>query len=453
MTEKRVSRYEDLWPIRRSGRPGTPIRDEGISMRSCQDDHRRIVITGIGVVCSAGRTAEQFWKTLTRTASGTRPGGAADFSGTIDDFGDLPADKRRAIRKSLKVMNRETQMGVAAGQQALADARILDVCDSERVGVCFGADNVSIRPDDFAGGIRSCLTDDRQFDSTRWGSDGLPEVAPLWLLKCLPNMPTCHLAIINDLRGPGNTITQRDVSANMAIAEAARTIRCGAADAVLVGATGTTLTAFSRLRARLEGDIDDEGICRPFDRKRTGPAPGEGAGALVLEDRDGAVRRGARIYGEIAGAAAASAVDRNRLSGCRKAAARALQTTLRQARLSPTDVGHVHAHGLGTPDSDLAESQAIGQVFGDAAAGLPIVAAKSHLANAASGAGILELIASLLAVQHGVLFPVLNCDEPDPECGVDPVTDRETAAGDSFLNVNLFGRGLASCVAVRAFAA
>lgn len=428
----------------------------------------RVVITGVGVVSRAGRTVDQFWRTLTDTrqdstslsisdnldgaTTGTpRP---ADFAGSIEDFCDLPDAQRKAIRKALKLMNRETQMGVAAGQQALADSGIVGQYDPDRLGICFGADNVSIMPDDFHRGIEACSSPDGHFDVDRWGEDGIEEVAPLWLLKCLPNMPACHLAIINDLRGPGNTITQRDVSANMAVAEACRSIRADAADAVLVGATGTTLTTFNRLHARYEDEISEcDGVCRPFDRSRTGSVPGEGAGAIVLEEMHSALRRGAMIYGEVLGAASASAVGLDRMAACRTALASAMRQTLRRSGQSAASIGHIHAHGLGTRESDLAEAQAIRDIFGDLASTTPIIAAKGHLGNAAAGSGAMELIASLLALKHGHLFPVLHFRDADPECRVHPVTRFDEPSGTSFLNVNMFGRGLASCVAVAAFSA
>ena len=423
----------------------------------------RVVVTGVGVVSSAGRTVDQFWRTLTdplhasksysrgdgATAGTPRP---ADFSGSIDDFCDLPDAQRKVIRKALKLMNRETQMGVAAGQQALADSGITGQYDPDRLGICFGADNVAIMPEDFQRGIEACSSADGHFDADRWGEVGIKEVAPLWLLKCLPNMPACHLAIINDLRGSGNTITQRDVSANMAVAEACRSIRSDTADAVLVGATGTTLTTFNHLHAGFEDEIAEyDGVCRPFDRYRTGSVPGEGAGAIVLEEMHCALRRGATIYGEVLGAASASAVRLDRMAACRTAMGSALRQTLRRSGQSPASIGHIHAHGLGTRESDLAEAQAIRDIFGDLASTTPVVAAKGHLGHAAAGSGALELIASLLALKNGHLFPVGHYSDADPECRVRPVTRFDEPAGTSFLNVNMFGRGLASCVAVAAF--
>jgi 3-oxoacyl-[acyl-carrier-protein] synthase II len=125
-----------------------------------------------------------------------------------------------------------------------------------------------------------------------------------------------------------------------------------------------------------------------------------------------------------------------------------MRQTLRQANVAPESIGHVHAHGLGTRTSDIAEARAIHEVFGQR---IPVVAAKSHLAHAGTGSGALELLASLLALRSGNLFPARNLGELDPECPIRLVTTDAEPAGESFLNVNLFGRGLASCVAVRAF--
>lgn len=453
-------------------------------MSDLYNDRKRIVITGLGVVCSAGRTIDQFWSSLARGrtqsehAAATTPSsmamtpGVADFSGTIEDFPGVPDTKRQAIRKGLKLMNRETRLGVAAGQQALADAGTMGQFDPQRFGVCFGADNVSVMPEDFQRGITACSSTAGEFDFARWGTEGLEQIAPLWILKCLPNMPACHLAIINDLQGPTNTITQRDVSANIAIAEACRGIRSGELDAALVGATGTTLHAFGLMHAQLEDEVAGNVLCRPFDKRRTGSAPGEGAAAIVLEDAQSALRRGAPIYGEVVAWGASSCVgsanrtgkseiggtsaggrDTTRSRSRRKAMASALRQTIRRAGWSPANVGHIHAHGLGTWQSDIAEAQAIGEVFGESGPIVPIVAAKSYLGNSAAGAGMLELVSSVLSLKYGHLFPVLNYEVPDPACAIRPVVDCDEPAGTSFLNLNAFGRGVASCVAISTWAA
>lgn len=415
---------------------------------------RKVAITGLGTVCSAGRTPEQVWQSLTTpTEADTGQQGIADFSGSIRDFGELPDAKRKFIRKALKLMNRETQLGVAAGQQALLESGALDQYAPDRFGVCFGSDNFSMIPEDFARAIAACSTDG-QYDLERWGADGLDEMAPLWLLKCLPNMPACHLAIFNDLRGPSNTITQRDISAGLAIAEACRSIRHGAADAMLVGATGTTLAAYNLIQAELEQEVQDvDAVCRPFDRRRVSPAPGEGAGAIILEDLASAVERGAHIYGEVVSTASASRVVARGTGCCRTALASAMRQTLHSANWQPEVVGHLHAHGLGTHQSDIDEAAAIQDVFGESSAHPPVVAARSHLAHTAAGAGMLDLVTSLLALQTGSLFPIRNFNEPDPECPVRAVVTKDEPAGQNFLNISLLGRGQASCVAVSAYAA
>jgi 3-oxoacyl-[acyl-carrier-protein] synthase II len=269
------------------------------------------------------------------------------------------------------------------------------------------------------------------------------------MLKCLPNMPACHLGILHDLRGPVNTITQRDVGANLAVAEASRWIRDGEVDAVLVGAASTLLTETNRRHATLEAELapDAEAVCRPFDRRRQGPPAGEGAAALVLEEFEFARARGARLYGEVLGCAAATRIGGPPAEGCRRALAATLQLLLPRSGLTPGDVGHLHAHGLGTPASDLAEAQALVEVFGEELARLPVVAAKSRLAHAGAASGGQELVASLLAWQHGRLFPVWNTQDLDPRCPV-RLASVSDAGGDVFVNINLFGRGAAAAVAV-----
>ena len=408
--------------------------------------NRRVVITGLGVISPIGCDIESFWNGLTVAQSGaTCP--ATAFDGNIDAFGELPKPTKKAIRKALKLMNRETQMGVAAGQQAITSSGLREHYEADRIGVCFGADNVSIMPQDFEAGVQACATDG-EFDDGRWGTDGVTEVAPLWLLKCLPNMPACHLAIINDLRGPGNTITQRDVAPNMAIAEAARVIKSGEAEAMVVGGTGTNLHPFNLMHARLENEAGDSTICRPFDAASAGPVAGEGAAALVLEDMTSALARNATIFGEVIGSASTSRVGHDGATACGQALASSMKQALRRSSLTTADIGHINAHGLGSHEIDSAEAHAIREIFGHLTEQIPVVTTKGHLANAGAGAGAMEIVASLLALQHGELFPIRNLTQLADDCPVLAINRGGHPSGDSFLNLNMFGRGLASCVAV-----
>jgi 3-oxoacyl-[acyl-carrier-protein] synthase II len=458
-----------------------------MSARSSRAARRRVVVSGLGVVAPVGQTREEFWSALVsgrsgirrRCAGGRRAGGqspepigwageAQSFTGCIDDFGPLPEDVRKVIRKSLKLMNRETAMGVAAGQQALADSGLLDrAVDRERVGVCFGADNVSLMPDDFLAAVAACSDETGRFEFERWGTDGMSQVAPLWLLRCLPNMPACYLGMFNGLRGPNNTVTEGGVSAELAIAEACRWIEQGAADAVLVGATGTCLRPFNLVHALADADVatgdatadaggetgceqDPATVCRPFDRDRRGSVLAEGAAAFLIEDREAAGRRGAAIYGELAGTASACSIEPSGRADAAAALERCIGLGLEQARLRPNEIGHLHAHGLGARRSDAEEAQAVRRALGAATDTVPVVAAKSAVGHAGAGAGAVELAASLLALRAGRLFPVLNYRVPDPDCPVHPVTDSRTPAGSSFLSYSLSPHGLASCVTVRA---
>jgi 3-oxoacyl-[acyl-carrier-protein] synthase II len=441
-------------------------------MHAINDAHRRVVVTGIGVVSPIGSTKDAFWEALRAGRSGISSlnslpqsrfpqacaGEVREFEGRITDFGELDAATKKALRKALKVMNRETQMAVSAAQQALNDSKIsADGYDPERIGVSFGAGYVSMLPQDFLAGIDACTNERDTFDFQRWGTDGIPQVAPLWLLKCLPNMPACYIAIYNDLRGPNNTVTQGAAAANIAVEEAYHLVADGAADAILSGGTGDNILPYSYLHTVLEEEVSPGGpnpatICRPFDIGRTGSVVAEGAAAFLLEERNSAIARGATIYGEIVGAGSSCVVDRNHVPQLGQALANAIRAALNAAQLSPDEVGHVHAHGLSTQHADIEEAHAIRRIFGDRADTLPIVAAKSFIGNAGAGAGAMELAASLLALEQKHLFPTLNFEAPDPNCPIAPVVSSDVEAGESFLNVNMAPQGQASCVVVRAAA-
>lgn len=417
-------------------------------------DRQRVVVTGLGIISPLGRTKEEVWGSLLHGHGVSGAGEVPGFHKGVDDFSVLPEATQKASRKSLKLMNRETRLGVAAAQQALSDSELDSAgYDPERIGVCFGVGNVSVLPGDFREAMEACTGDDgHPFDFQRWGEEGLPQVAPLWILFCLPNMPACHLSISKELRGPNNSITQEDAALNLAMAEARNLLAEGAAEAMVVGGTGTNLLPFNRLHAAMQNELCDaegtDSVCRPFDRHRCGTVPAEGAAAFVLETLEGARSRGARVYGEILGAASSCVVEEDGAASLDQAAANAMRGALDRAGISPEAVGHVHAHGLGTQVSDRAEASAIRAVFGEATDRLPVVAAKSYTGNAGAGSGAIELATSLLALEHGHLFPVLNHQEADPECPIHPVTSRDVAAGDSLLNLNLLSRGLASCLVV-----
>ena len=433
--------------------------------------NRRVLITGIGPISPLGMTSDAVYDSLVAGRSGVTAltdvqpesfpfcfgGQVTEFKGYIEDFGPLGKEQKKGIRKGLKLMCREIQLAVAAAQRALADAELqpgdLEV---ERSGVVFGSDYMVTVPTDMFDGFRHCATADGQFNYELWGAEGMSQVTPLWLLKYLPNMPASHIAIYNDLRGPSNSITMREASSNLSLAEAYCTIERGRADVMLAGATGTRLHPLRRIHATTQeqlgnGEVDPARVSRPFDLHRTGLVLGEGAGAVVLEEKGRAELRGAKIYGEIAGYGSSFVAERQGTGHCTQAVVQAIRMALRTADMTPDDVGHVHAHGLSTQRADAAEAQAIHFVFSDCSRRVPVVAAKSHFGNLGAGSGMVEIIASMAAIQRGRLFPVLNYQTPDPDCPVAVVTGKDAGdPGTSVLNINFTPQGQASAVLVTA---
>jgi 3-oxoacyl-[acyl-carrier-protein] synthase II len=437
---------------------------------SSRRDERRAVITGLGLICPLGNTPAALWEALLAGRSGidrvsffptdffpmSFAGEARNFTGAIDDFGPLEGEQKKAIRKGLKTICREAQMGIAAAQRAMFDAGLTQgKFDPERTGAVFGSDYMVSDPMEFADPVRQCRGAEGAFQYSRWAVEGLPKMNPLWLLKYLPNMPAAHLAIYNDLRGPNNSLTQREASANLAIGEALRYIARGSAEIIVSGATGTYVHPTKTIQAVLQQELAGNGCepsraSRPFERNRSGMVLGEGAGAIVLESLESAQARGARIYGEVLGAASATVLGRNRVARRGKALEHVMRGALRDAGATPQEVGHVHAHGASTRSGDPEEAQAIATVFGPPETQPPVTAAKSYFGNLGAGSGAIELIASLLALNHGELFGILNYEAPDPECPI-AAARPGARAGRTFLNANVTMQGQASCVMVRAW--
>jgi 3-oxoacyl-[acyl-carrier-protein] synthase II len=293
------------------------------------------------------------------------------------------------------------------------------------------------------------------FEFNRWGKEGLGDMAPLWMLKYLPNMPASHIAIYNDLRGPNNSLTMREAAGNLAIGEAFRTIQRGHADLMVAGATGTRILPMQAIHAlqteqMAAENCDPTKASRPFDLHRTGMVAGEGAGMVVLEELATAKARGATIYAEVVGLGSANVADENLRGRCDVALARAIRSALRDAGRTPADIGHINAHGLSTTARDAEEARAIQEVFGAEAERVPVAAPKSYFGNLGAGSAVVELIASVLALGEGRLPTVLNYQTADPQCRLAVVTATNTPAGGSFLNLSVTPQGQAAVICVAA---
>ena len=427
----------------------------------------RVVITGLGVVSPIGCDLFTVWKNLSEGRSGIRPitslpmqslpfqsgGECVDFTGEIEDYGVLDKQLQRAIKKNSKVMCREIEMGVAAAQKALLHSGLsAEIRNPDRCGVLFGSDYILTRPEEFADGVDNCRDEAREFHVERWPTDGLPKVNPLWLLKYLPNMPNSHVAIFNDLRGPNNAITVREASMNLSVSEAAAIIERGQADAMLVGATGSRIhplrTAHVTLIERMAIERKEPGeMARPFDVSRDGMVVGEGAGALMLESYEHATARGAKIWGELLGHGASMVGPRDGRDSLRMAVAAALRTAIQTGRQRLGKCWHVHAHGLSTPAADASEALGIADVIGEFGEGVSVTSAKSYFGNLGAGASAVELVCSLLALEHKQLFPIRNLKSPCVEATWRPATAGEDP-GSGFAHVSFTLQGQASCLAI-----
>jgi 3-oxoacyl-[acyl-carrier-protein] synthase II len=267
------------------------------------------------------------------------------------------------------------------------------------------------------------------------------------MLKSLPNMLACHVSILHDAQGPNNTITEGDVASLLALGEAYRVLRRDQADIFLVGGGDSKVNPLSMIRQFMFGHLSAANdqpseACRPFDRRRDGLVIGEGAGVLVVEELAHARRRGATIYGEIVGFG--SAFDRG-LTGA--GLARAMGTALSQAGVTPADIDHVNAHGLGSPRFDAAEAKAIAEIFGPG--GVPVWGIKSNIGNLGAACGATELAASLLAMKSGIVPATRNYAEPDPACPVAVTTATREVNKPFFVKLGFTDMGQCAAVVVQ----
>jgi 3-oxoacyl-[acyl-carrier-protein] synthase II len=436
---------------------------------------RRVVITGLGVVSPLGNSRQAVWDALLAGKSGVEPlsalppldgrvaygGEARQFAGEIDDFGELEKDLKKSIRKALKMMCRESMMAVAAAQQAIADsgygASGVAPMDPETSGVVFGSDYMLSPPDDLLAAMRACGVAEGRFEFPKWGGVGLKEMNPLWMLSYLPNMPASHIAIFNDLRGPNNSLTMREAAGLLAIREAAQTIERGHADRMIAGATGTRIHSFKTVHALQHEQMADPALppaeaSRPFDADRTGMVVGEGAGAIILEELESARARGATIYAEIVSTGASAVTADNAPHRQRTALANATRAAMAASEISSATLGHINAHGLSTAVGDDEEAAALADVFNSAAAKIPLVAAKSYFGNLGAGSGVVETIASVLALHTGELFQTLNYTTPDPNCPLNVIAAANPSPpGDSFLKLTVTPQGQAAAIVVRSY--
>lgn len=408
-----------------------------------------VVITGLGIVSPIGIGIEAFIESLRLGRSGVEPlspyselGISPHLGARIHDF-----DPEKYVhRKTLKVMSREIQSAYAAADLALQHAGLAKgAIDPDRFGIVLGSEMLYGKIDELADAFRHCAPDEK-FHFDRWGKAAMHDIFPLWMLKYLPNMAACHVGIAHDARGPNNTIMQGENSSLMALMEAASYIQRGLADVAIAGGTGSRISeAALPFRGTLDVSLSKDEpttVSRPFDANRSGMVIGEGAGSLVLESRQHAERRGAKIWARVAGYASRTEQGhREAMNG--QSIRNAIRGALQSAGIEPSAVGHVNAHGASTLRDDRIEAAAIQDQLGD----VPVTALKSYFGYLGAGSGAIELAASVWSLTSGEVPPTLNYTSPDPECDI-RVVHGEPLQGRPPVAIKLNHTPLGQAVAV-----
>jgi 3-oxoacyl-[acyl-carrier-protein] synthase II len=407
---------------------------------------RRVAVTGIGAICPVGIGVPVIWEGLIAGRSGIKPITTFDvsayttrFAGTVDGFD--PADWLDP--KEARRMSRFQQFAVAAADEAIADSGlVIDESNADRVGVIVGS------------GIGGLSTMEEQ--TAVLLERGPSRVSPFLVPMMIVDLAAGHISIRHGARGINYAPVSACATGNHAIGEAGEAIRRGDADAIIAGGfdcgvTPLGLAGFASARALSTRNDDPAGASRPFDAGRDGFVMGEGGGILVLEEWESARARGAHIHAELLGyGATADAHHITAPAPDGSGARRAMLAALAQSGRAPSAIGYINAHGTSTPLGDKAETGAIKEVFGQDA---PAVSStKSMTGHLLGGAGALEAVVCVLAIERGVLPPTINLNDPDPECDLDyvPNVAREVSIDAAMSNsfgfgghnaTLLFGRG------------
>ncbi len=418
---------------------------------------RDIVITGIGCVTPLGIGRQAFQQALLQEQCAIQnlislaDGPRTSFpAACVTGF-----DGKQYVtpRKAIKMMGREVQMAYSAAHLAWQDAGLTDFSPTpERLGVVCGTEMIPGEIGELTASIEACCEDGKMNFST-WGSVFEKHIFPLWMLKYLPNMPACHVGIAIDARGPNNSIALEEASGLLALGEAADVIGRGVADMMIVGACGSRVTP-TRLMYRTAGVYNqhpyDETSAAgpqvmPFDARRRGIVPSEGAVTLVVESRAHAVQRGAKILAVLTGHSSRYGRPTRHNGGSRQSLASAARDAMSQAGISAAQLAHVSAQGFSEQYLDIEEAAAIAEVAGD----VPVTAFSSYFGTAGAACGLFELAASILAVRDGWTLPTLGYSEPDAACPIRVCRARETTSQDHILKLSFTYHGQAAAVVVQ----
>ena len=409
---------------------------------------RRVVVTGIGVVTPIGSTKERFWDSL---ATGRGGIGVITHLDTKDYSTHIAAEvndfnvEDYVDRKDARHMDPFTQFGMGAGIEAVRDSGLdFNHCDRDRVGVIVGSG---------IGGVYIFEDQVRTIDQR-----GPRRVTPYFIPMMISDIISGHLSINYDLRGPNYGITSACATSGHAVGLAMKSIRYGEADIILAGGaeapiSATGLSGFCAMKALSIRNDAPEKASRPFDAQRDGFVMGEGAGVIVLEELEHALKRGAHIYGEVVGAGFTG--DAHHITAPPEdghGAVRAMQIAMADGAIQPEEVSYINAHGTSTPLNDKAETLAIKQVFGAHASNLIVSSTKSMTGHLLGAAGAVELAACLLAMERELIPPTINYEFPDPDCDLNYAPNVAVPKRFDVALSNTFGfGGHNACLAIRRY--
>jgi 3-oxoacyl-[acyl-carrier-protein] synthase II len=408
-------------------------------------EQRRVVVTGVGLVTPLGTGVQKNWDALIAGQSGIR---------TIDRFSNVEAFASRIAGmvpdfraedfiepKEIKKMDLFIQYSVAAAAMAMEDSRLkFDPEEAENVGVIIG--------------VGLCGIDTIEATEKAYLEGGPRKISPFFIPKVISNLAPGQIAIRHGAKGVNWTPTSACASGTHAIGEAFHLIRRGLQDAVIAGGAESAITplgvgGFSAMKALSTRNDEPERASRPFDHDRDGFVIAEGSGVLILEEREKAIRRGAKIYAEIIGYGAnGDAYHMTAPAPEGEGAARCMRLAVKDAGVAPSDIDYINAHGTSTEYNDANETQAIKKVFGEHAFKLAVSSTKSMTGHLLGAAGAVEGVFSVLALHYGIIPPTINYQTPDPQCDLDYVPNRARRADIRVVLSNSFGFGGTNACAI-----
>lgn len=398
---------------------------------------RRVVVTGLGAVTPVGLSVAESWNNIVAGKSGVNPITSFDvtdfsvrFGASVKDF-----DVETVIsRKDAKKMDTFIHYGIAAAVEAIKDSG-LEVTDenAERIGVVIGS------------GIGGLPGIEAGYDN--YLSGGPRKISPFFVPSNIINMISGNLSIMYGMKGPNTAIVTACSTGTHCISAAGRMIQYGEADVMIAGgaemATSRTgLGGFAAARALSTRNDDPQGASRPWDKDRDGFVLGDGAGVLVLEEYEHAVKRGATIYAELAGSGMSSdAYHMTMPSQGGEGAARCMKNAMKDASLNADEIDYINAHGTSTPAGDIAETMAIKAALGDAAQSVAVSSTKSMIGHLLGAAGGVEAVFSVLSIRDQVAPPTINLENPDEGCDLDYVPNTARQMPIKVAISNSFGFG------------